>query len=257
MNRITRLVLRLYPAWWRTRYGAELEALIEDTGANWWTVLDLSKEGVTMRLVTWLGFFNPRRSIIACGLLGMITAAAVFVTTPPRYAFVSTIEIQSSDQVGQAAPITVASQAFSDTHVESLVKRFALYPDSRSGRDAIRRFREHVSLTRMEPTSTVHLVQIRDGVTVPFRDGGALQVGFSDRDQRKAQQVAAALATLIIDENLHQAPDALYRVTGLPLPQEPDGASAMAAARAGLSAALLAGIALAVLRRVHPVAYGR
>jgi len=109
----------------------------------------------------------------------------------------------------------------------------------------------------MEPTSTVHLVQIRGGVTVPFRDGGALHVEFSDRDQGKAQQVAAALATLIIDENLQQPSDARYRVTGVPVPHVPDSTSAMAAARAGLSAALLAGIALTVLRRVQPISYGK
>ena len=44
MNWIARLALQLYPAWWRRRYGTELQAMVEDSGPTWWTVLDIGKE---------------------------------------------------------------------------------------------------------------------------------------------------------------------------------------------------------------------
>lgn len=34
MNRLLRWTLRLYPRSWRDRYGAEIEALLEDKGAT-------------------------------------------------------------------------------------------------------------------------------------------------------------------------------------------------------------------------------
>ena len=34
MKRVLRLLARLYPAWWRSRYGKELEALLEDAGSG-------------------------------------------------------------------------------------------------------------------------------------------------------------------------------------------------------------------------------
>ena len=46
MSWIARLMMRLYPGWWRQRYGVELQALVEDSSPTWWTVLDVGKEGL-------------------------------------------------------------------------------------------------------------------------------------------------------------------------------------------------------------------
>lgn len=41
---------RLYPTAWRERYGDELDALIEDEGDSWHTILDLAKAALTEHL---------------------------------------------------------------------------------------------------------------------------------------------------------------------------------------------------------------
>ncbi|MEO7192725.1 MAG: hypothetical protein ABI051_16880 [Vicinamibacterales bacterium] len=50
MMRVLRAVYRLYPRWWWRRYGAELEALVDDDGARWTTIADLAFGAVCVRL---------------------------------------------------------------------------------------------------------------------------------------------------------------------------------------------------------------
>lgn len=50
MTRILRVVYRLYPRWWWRRYGAELEALVDDAGVRWNTVADLAIGAISVRL---------------------------------------------------------------------------------------------------------------------------------------------------------------------------------------------------------------
>lgn len=52
MNRLLRWTLRLYPRSWRDRYGAELEALLEDKGATYVDLPDLLRGALTLRLKT-------------------------------------------------------------------------------------------------------------------------------------------------------------------------------------------------------------
>ncbi len=44
MNRLTRIIIGLYPTAWKKRYGDELDALIEDSGVDWRVLFDLLKE---------------------------------------------------------------------------------------------------------------------------------------------------------------------------------------------------------------------
>ena len=45
-----RLLLRLYPAAWRRRYGDELDQLVEDVGLRPSVVLDLARNGLRERV---------------------------------------------------------------------------------------------------------------------------------------------------------------------------------------------------------------
>ena len=73
------LLILLYPKTWRARYGAELEALLEDTPVNWVRFADLLKGALGMRLKfesatgVVLGF------VLAGALLGLL---ASFCITP-------------------------------------------------------------------------------------------------------------------------------------------------------------------------------
>jgi putative ubiquitin-RnfH superfamily antitoxin RatB of RatAB toxin-antitoxin module len=250
VNRLVCLAIRLYPAWWRSRYGPELQALVEDSGENWGTVLDLTKGALTMRLSSVLSPLDWPRTVVACGLLGACTGALVFVTTPARYASTSTIEIQAMDQVTPTPPAAVVLQAFNDTSLDRLVQKFGLYPRNQSrDADAIRRFRADISVNLTAPPAEARTKQVDEGQSsVLFRDQGALKISFSYPDGHKAQEVAVELVRLVIEENLRQPPQARYRVTGLPH-QVPDGSNATTATGLGLGAGVLIGIGLATLRR--------
>ena len=50
MMRILRAAYRLYPRWWWQRYGAELEALVDDGHAGWAAIADLVFGAVAVRL---------------------------------------------------------------------------------------------------------------------------------------------------------------------------------------------------------------
>jgi putative ABC transport system permease protein len=49
MNRLARLAMLVYPRRWRQRYGAELEALIEDSGGGWQVLLDVTRAALFAR----------------------------------------------------------------------------------------------------------------------------------------------------------------------------------------------------------------
>ncbi len=50
MSPRSRAVFRLYPRWWRRRYGAELEALVDETDRGWATTLDLILSAIRVRV---------------------------------------------------------------------------------------------------------------------------------------------------------------------------------------------------------------
>ena len=49
-RRLVRWATRLYPRWWRRRYGAELDALLDDVDLRWRDVGSIVRGGIVMRL---------------------------------------------------------------------------------------------------------------------------------------------------------------------------------------------------------------
>ncbi len=239
MSWIARLMTRLYPGWWRQRYGVELEALVEDSSPTWWTVLDVGKEGLAMQL---RDSRSPLYIVLGCALLGAGIGAAVFAATPPRWAFTSSIEVQSRASQSRARRAWPRRHSAID-NLGRLVERFGLYRADQDGQamtDVLRRFRADISVT-LTPAG--------------------LDVSFSYPDGAKARQVVENLTRLIIEANLRAAQTdggrALerYRVTGPPR-QAPDGPNAVTLTAFGLGAGLLAGLALAAWRRRAALAAG-
>ncbi|HEU4691689.1 MAG TPA: hypothetical protein VFS23_25170 [Vicinamibacterales bacterium] len=248
MNRLTGLVVRLYPRWWRQRYGAELQALMEDSGETWWDVLDLAKGAFAMRVST-VGNVDWVRGAAVGGFVSMGVWALVFFTMPTRFTSISTITIQSSDEATPSPPAAVALGAFNDNNLGSLVEKHGLYSSDRGrGTGVLRRFREDIAVTLMAPDAEARGGQVPDAQTPePFRDQGRLQISFSYPDGPKSQAVALELARLVIEENLHQPPMARYRVTGVPDHVAADSNATMALGWA-LGAGALAALGVAVLR---------
>jgi hypothetical protein len=260
VNRIARLVIRLYPASWRERYGAELEALMQDSGAGWRAVLDLTRAALTMRLLGTFSSPSWSRSMVAGGLLGAVVGSLVFLATPPRLASSMSIAIQG-EEGSQTLPLTVVASAFSEEKLQGLVKTFGLYPGPQNHEpsDAVRRFRADIFVTLTEPEGPARTEQVNIGERlVRFSDRGVLHVSFRYPDERKAQTVTGELARLIVDENL-RASEAegrrgastvgeRFRVT-IPPHRIVVSRSAVQPVGLGLAIGALAGIGLATRRR--------
>jgi hypothetical protein len=116
-----RLVLLLYPAAWRRRYGRELEALLEDAkpGPRGW--FDLFEGGLTMRM-------NTFRTIpIGCALAGATIGAILTLWTPTLFGSSATILVNTGDDGSKRTrdvriPIDRALQASGGTrHATSVM----------------------------------------------------------------------------------------------------------------------------------------
>jgi len=91
MTRLMRLALRLYPRSWRQRYGAELEALIEDSQPGWRGAIDIARGGVAMRL-------RSAPAILLLGTLaGAATGSALYVWSPLVHTTTSIVEVTGPD----------------------------------------------------------------------------------------------------------------------------------------------------------------
>ncbi len=71
MKPLIRLAAKLYPRSWRERYGAEFEALLDDTGADPRIALNVFKEALSMQVQRW-------KTAGSAGLLGV---AALWITS--------------------------------------------------------------------------------------------------------------------------------------------------------------------------------
>jgi hypothetical protein len=89
--RLARLALRLYPLAYRRRYGAEMEALLEDGGATAGTVLDLARGAIGAHLRPQSGveaalgreerLRHRLGAILACWCIFVVAGLAFYKTT--------------------------------------------------------------------------------------------------------------------------------------------------------------------------------
>jgi hypothetical protein len=75
-----RFIMRVYPRAWRERYGAEFDAMLEDSGAGWKQLPDVLKEGMTMRVST-----SDLRIFLASVVTGLAIAGAIASRTPDHF----------------------------------------------------------------------------------------------------------------------------------------------------------------------------
>jgi hypothetical protein len=97
-----------------------------------------------------------RRAVGVSAFLGASVAAVVFLATPKRAGFSSTIEVVASDGLGEPAAARVVTRAFSDENVARVIETTGLYAGESAGQptaDLVGRFRGCGSpKTSMRPT---------------------------------------------------------------------------------------------------------
>jgi uncharacterized protein involved in exopolysaccharide biosynthesis len=182
MNRLFRLAVRLYPAWWRQRYAREFEALLEDVQPGWRDWFDIIRGALTMQMTTF-GTIP-----VVCALAGAIVGGIVALQTPKVFASSATIGLKAAD---------LASKESASAQELRVSLEKALGSSSGTKRATL------VTVHRDESARTT-----------------LLKLTYLDRDPVEAQRVAERLTAAIATENSERA--ASFEVLAAPdLPASP------------------------------------
>jgi uncharacterized protein involved in exopolysaccharide biosynthesis len=231
MKRVLRLLIRLYPAWWRNRYGGELEALLEDSGSGSRDVWDVFRGAMAMQMKT--GSFG--RIVTVCVIAGVVVAGAAAFLWPQQYKSTATLRLEQPDP---AVLNRVAEAALTRNALASIIVRYNLYRRER---------------TRMQMEDVIDVMRQETWVT-PIAPNLA-QVSFFYEDPIQAQRVSQDLVGRIIAANLSTPNAGVIQVVA-PADQAKrtiTGKARLAFTGLGLPVGLLFGVVLAlILRRRAP-----
>ena len=227
MKRVVRFLIRLYPAWWRRRYGKELEALLEDSGSR--DAWDLFRGAMEIQMKTW----SFGRVVAVCGIAGVLLAGTVAFSMPYRYRSTAVLTADSPDPA-----------------VWSGLKRAAFTPQALS--DIIHRERLY---TGASPDDGIDLM--RRAIRIEPAAPSLVRVSFAGEDPVQAQRVSQELVGRIVTANLNPSanPNGLtvQLVTPADLAKKQIERKRYGLAGLGLPAGLLFGAVLAlILRRRAP-----
>jgi hypothetical protein len=188
----------MYPANWRTRYGEEFEALVEDSAPDWRAIFDLLKGAIRMQ------FSVPSfpKLAVALSLTGVLAGLAISFAVASRY--VSTATLQFVTPVVNTNPpevhrnvneyfLQLRTEILSRISLSSIIQdpRLDLYPAERAKiplEDVIEQMRRNIQITPTAPGSGPDYL--------PFI------LTFTYRDRLKAQQTVQALTTKFEDSNI-------------------------------------------------------
>jgi hypothetical protein len=242
---------RLYPAGWRERYAAELDALIEDIKPKWQDLFNVLLGALRMQMKT----SNYLRIGAAAGLVGGLLAGVIAFRTHEGYISQAVIRITP---VGQANIDRQALDRFIRQMKQEILSRRSLgemitrpalnlYPEDRERmplEDVVENMRRAVSIKLVE---------------VPSERGAAFEFSYLYPDKFKAQSVANELTARLIEQNLtiqeNQAASApmIFRLLEPPsLPKRPVGPNRTTIVTEGLLGGAVLGL-LAVLVRQSAV----
>jgi uncharacterized protein involved in exopolysaccharide biosynthesis len=193
MKPLVRFLAMLYPRRWRQRYGAEFDALIEDTNTNTRTAVNVFVGAISMQIRTW----NVATILAVAGFAGLLFAGGIALRLPKRFTSVSVVIIWPPEPVSQELPPdyvkTMASEIESPQTLARIIQTMDLYP------------RERAQASIEEVTSRMrNEIQIRPiRFTEPDATGGFV-VQFSYSDPALAQRVTQDLMARFIDLNVRK-----------------------------------------------------
>ena len=221
MKRVIRFLIHLYPAWWRRRYGRELEALLEDSGSR--DVWDLFRAAMEMQMKTW----SFGRIVTLCGIAGVMLASVVAFSMPYQFRSITVLRIP------EALPRTdlpqAASAALAPPSLVNIINERNLYVPER----------------KVMPIEDV-IERMRRAIRISPIDTRAMTVEFTYEDPFTAQQIAQTLAERFVGFEVLDPPS---------FPKLVGERKRYGLAGLGLPVGLLFGVVLAlILRRRTPVA---
>ena len=193
MNRLTKWMMRLYPARWRRRYGDELDALLCETGADARVVADLLKGGVRMQFSTW----SFAKLAVVLGITGVLLGAAGSFLITPIYESRATFEMTGPQ------PNSVFLQ----------IEPTALSRSSLAGVIKAPQLQLYVHELKVTPFEDV-IERMKDDIHFDLIDWPgaketreAFQISFQYPDPAKARMVISTLIQKLVDESFQQRLD--------------------------------------------------
>ena len=243
MKSIVRILARLYPASWRARYGAELDALLEDVTPSARQALDVFLGAMNMQITTW----NFGKIVAVSALAGLALASIGALLRPAQYDSSTRIEIYGSDNAALSLTDSLFKNALSPESLAAVIQRHNLYSSER----------DHESpdelVTRIEKSIEFHSARTNPSDAPGVRN---LTLDFKYSDPKIAQQVDGDLVGQIVTRNLTMAeaspnPYLTFRVWDAPtLPRKPSGPGWPMLTAGGAMAGALLGLAFATLLRL-------
>jgi uncharacterized protein involved in exopolysaccharide biosynthesis len=236
---LRRFLIRLYPQAWRKRYGAEFEVLLEDSGSGNRVILDVLKEGISMRVQS--GDF---RYIVAFAMAGLLIAGVISFSIPNRYRSTAVVEVRNapgaSRQSLKDSVIQAEVAALSRTSLSNLIRTLNLYPSERA---------------RMPIEDVIKMMKTRDlridmSSTPKRPDNSAFQVAFTGGDRFLASRVTASLTQSLFAALASQSRDVRI-LDSASLPTTPLSPNRLTISIAGSVAGLFSGLLLIRWRRLR------
>ena len=188
MKRILKMLARLYPAAWRTRYGAEYEALLEEATPRVRDVFDVFWGAMKMR-ITARSFV---RVALPCALVGSLVAVGISFSRPELYQSRTVVLVDTYDRqtIGNVL-IGRTQEAWTTPLLGSMIQRENLYPKERMRTPV----NEVVNL--MRKNIRIQSLQTSDG-----KPASGFVMRFDYPDPQVAQRVDEELVSQLVAANL-------------------------------------------------------
>ena len=143
MKRLLRWVTYLYPRAWHDRYGAEFQALLDESNPRAGDVWDIAKEALKLHMR------NAAVLAAMCAVLGAI-AGSIIWSQRPHYALgaVMAISVSDGDTVAARQAVDRLAQAIiTPDFLGQTITRLGLYQsEGQPPEKLIRRFREDIQI---------------------------------------------------------------------------------------------------------------
>jgi hypothetical protein len=200
MRRGAYLLIRLYPANWRERYGEEFEALVEDSSPGWTGIFDLLKGAIKMHLS--VPTF-PKLALML-SVTGLLAGLLISALVTPRYVSTSelTFEVVGSTHAPASRDLREdlmqsVREIFSRTSLSGIIQdpRLDLYREERARmplEDVIEKMKKDILIRPNGPGSA-------------GQDRLPFSVSFTYRDRVKAHDTVDVLLGRFIRSNLSRA----------------------------------------------------
>jgi uncharacterized protein involved in exopolysaccharide biosynthesis len=224
---LTRLAARLYPRWWRERYGEEFEALIEDARPGLRGTMDVTRGALAMQIST---PFSAKRIWLLGGLLGLAIGWAASFWMSPAYRSSAVLQFPgSSSDTNQATLAKISETAnvtMSRGSLTNLIRQLNLYSEEK----------HRMPLEKVLETMRRNILLTPTGVP----GAPAFRISFDYPDRILAQRTVAELTKGFLSSGG-------TTLDSPSLPTNPVLPNRLAQASAGLGAGVVAGGIVALL----------